>query len=156
MVESTSPRTPSGAEKALIVALLLYAVAVVGPDTFRPLFHDGAKSTMRWYPIATVGFEADNNGKVISVEEDGPADRVGLRPDDQIDLGSVQPDRRAINKFVYVAHGTPIEMLVQRGANQRVHDGPVGCEDHPARCAVTSPKFLRARSEFSLSDGHLT
>ena len=120
MVESTSPRTPSGAEKALIVALLLYAVAVVGPDTFRPLFHEGTTRAMRWYPIATVGFEADNNGKVISVEEDGPADRAGLKPDDQIDLGSVQPDRRAINKFVYVAHGTPIEMVVQRGANQRV------------------------------------
>lgn len=120
MVESTSPRTPSGAEKALIVALLLYAVAVVGPDTFRPLFHEGTTRAMRWYPIATVGFEADNNGKVISVEEDGPADRAGLKQDDQIDLGSVQPDRRAINKFVYVAHGTPIEMVVQRGANQRV------------------------------------
>jgi hypothetical protein len=86
MVDSTSPRPPSTPERALIVALALYAVAVVGPDTLRPLLQGDLAELLPWYPIATVGFEADNDGNVIAVDEDGPAYEAGLRPGQHIDL----------------------------------------------------------------------
>ncbi|TMH01357.1 MAG: hypothetical protein E6H67_17310, partial [Betaproteobacteria bacterium] len=102
MPQTTSLRKPSAKEKALIVVLAVYAVAVIGLDTFRPFLHGGQGRSwpLRWYPIATLGFEADNNGKVVSVDEDGPAKALGIRPGQQIELSSVSPDRRAINKFV--------------------------------------------------------
>ena len=119
MPQTTSLRQPSAKEKALIVVLAVYAVAVIGLDTFRPFLHGGQANSwpLRWYPIATLGFEADNNGKVVSVDEGGPANALGIRPGQQIELSSVRPDRRAINKFVYVAHGSSYTMHVVAGPN---------------------------------------
>src|ERR1700694_3183612 len=119
MPQTTSLRKPSAREKTLIVVLAVYAVAVVGLDTFRPFLHGGPASSwpLRWYPLATLGFAADNNGKVISVDADGPAAARGIQPGQQIELSSVRPDRRAINKFVYVAHGSSYTMRVVTGPN---------------------------------------
>ena len=120
MAESTAPRRPSGWERVLVIGLALYAVAVVGPDSLRWLPCDAIHPALcRWYPIASIGFEADNDGKLVSVDPEGPADRAGLSAGDYIDLASVRPDRRAINKFVYVAHGDPIEMRVEGGRGGR-------------------------------------
>src|SRR5215210_6182307 len=98
-------RKPSRFERALVVLLAIYAVSVVGLDTLRPFVHGNADDAwpLRWYPIAALGFEADNNGKVLSVDAGGPAAAAGLMPGQIIDLASVRPDRRAINIFVYVA-----------------------------------------------------
>ena len=119
MPETTSLRKPSAKEKVLIVALAVYAVAVIGLDTFLPFFHGGQASSwpLRWYPIATLGLEVDNNGTVISVDAEGPAAARGIQPGQQIELSSVKPDRRAINKFVYVAHGSSYTMRVVNGPN---------------------------------------
>ena len=107
MSQTTALRKPSGKEKALIVALALYAIAVVGLDTFRPVLHGGQNTSwpLRWYPLATLGMEADNDGNVITVDADGPAAARGIQTGQKIELSSVQPDRRDINKFLYVAHG---------------------------------------------------
>ena len=119
MSQTTALRKPSGKEKALIVALALYAIAVVGLDTFRPVLHGGQDTSwpLRWYPLATLGMEADNDGNVITVDADGPAAARGIQPGQKIELSSVQPDRRAINKFVYVAHGKSYTMRVISGPN---------------------------------------
>jgi len=70
MSQTTILRKPSGKEKALIVALALYAIAVVGLDTLRPILHVGQATywPLRWYPLATLGLEADNDGNVITVD----------------------------------------------------------------------------------------
>jgi hypothetical protein len=62
------------------------------------------------------GVEADNDGNVMAVDADGPAAARGIQADQKIEL-SVQPDRRAINKFVYVAHGRSYTMRVISGPN---------------------------------------
>ncbi|HET7875114.1 MAG TPA: hypothetical protein VFN71_06270, partial [Methylomirabilota bacterium] len=53
-----------------LVALAAYGVIVILPDTPRPLLT--AESTpgflQRWYPLGILGFQADNDGKVISVD----------------------------------------------------------------------------------------
>ncbi len=119
MSQPTSLRKPLAKEKTLIVVLAVYAVAVVSLDTFRPFLRNGQASSwpLRWYPIATLGFQADNNGTVISVDADGPAAARGIQPRQEIELSSVRPDRRAINKFVYVAHGSSYTMRVVAGPN---------------------------------------
>lgn len=96
-----------------MVVIALYAVAVVGLDTLRPFQSTpGTVWPLSWYPIATLGFDADNDGKVIAVDPDGPAWRAGLRVGQHIDLPSVAPDRRAIDNFVYVAHGSTYTLRV--------------------------------------------
>ncbi|HZQ61951.1 MAG TPA: hypothetical protein VFC24_11420 [Casimicrobiaceae bacterium] len=120
-------REPSWLEKAFIVVLASYALAVIGLDTLRPFVHAGSSDVwpLRWYPIATLGFQADNNGRIVSVDPDGPAAAAGLKPDQVIDLATVEPDRRAINIFVYVAHDSTYSMRVVSGPNAptdvRVH-----------------------------------
>ena len=99
----------------LIVLLAIYALAVVTPDTFRAVFKTPSDQwPQRWYPIATLGFEADNSGKVVSVDSGGPAD-AKLHVGDVIDLSSVKPDRRPINIYVYVAHASTYTMRVIAG-----------------------------------------
>ncbi len=53
-----------------LIALAAYGLAVILPDTLRPLV--SADNTpgflQRWYPLAILGFQADNDGKVTSVE----------------------------------------------------------------------------------------
>jgi len=114
MSEIVPPRKPSRTERVLIVTLALYAVAVTGLDTFRPFLSDGQSSSwpFHWYPIAQLGFQADNNGQVVYVNDDSPASAQGISPGQSIELSSIRPDRRAINKFVYVAHGSSYSMLV--------------------------------------------
>jgi hypothetical protein len=70
--------------RVLIVLLTLYAVLVIALDPARPFVTSGNDKGERrgwpwaWYPIATLGFEADNNGRVKSVTRDGPAWQAGL------------------------------------------------------------------------------
>ncbi|HET9392578.1 MAG TPA: PDZ domain-containing protein [Candidatus Rubrimentiphilum sp.] len=72
--------------RVLVVVLACWATLVVGPDITRT-FHD----------LGTLGFSADNNGEISSV--DGPpASKAGLQPGDRIDLqgmrcNSALPDR---------------------------------------------------------------
>ena len=117
MATPTRLRTPPAGEKALIVILAAYAIALIGLDTLRPFLHGGQGSAwpLSWYPIATLGFQSDNNGRVTQVDADGPAAESGIRPGQQIELASVKPDRRAINKFVYVAHGSAYTMHIVSG-----------------------------------------
>jgi hypothetical protein len=119
MATPTRLRKPPAGEKVLIVILAVYAIALISLDTFRPFLHGGEGSAwpLSWYPIATLGFQADNNGRVTQVDDDGPAAASGIRPGQQIDLASVKPDRRAINKFVYVAHGSAYTMPIVSGPN---------------------------------------
>ena len=69
-----------------MVVLACWATLVVGPDIMRT-FHD----------FGTLGFSADNNG-VISSVDGPPASTAGLRPGDRIDLQGMRcnsslPDR---------------------------------------------------------------
>src|SRR5271166_3341668 len=117
MVKPSQLRPPPPREKALILILAVYAVALISLDTFRPFLQGGDESPwpLSWYPIATLGFQADNDGRVTSVDADGPAAASGVKPGQQIELASVKPDRRAINKFVYVAHGSAYTMKIVSG-----------------------------------------
>src|SRR3984893_9323633 len=91
MSQTTALRKPSGKEKALIVSLALYAIAVVGLDTFRPVLHGGQDTgwPLRWYPLATLGMEADNDGDVIAVDADHHLTREQIDPDEIRILGQV-------------------------------------------------------------------
>jgi hypothetical protein len=104
---------PTPWAKTLIVLLTLYAVLVIAPDTVRPF----VSKPWAWYPIATLGFEANNDGRVTSVDRSGPAWGQGLRDDEEqeIDLLSVKPDSRPINKFLFVAHGRQYSFHVRNG-----------------------------------------
>jgi hypothetical protein len=64
------PGRLSGWGRIALVALIAYGVIVIVPDTLRPLLT--VESTpgflQRWYPLGILGFQADNDGKVISVD----------------------------------------------------------------------------------------
>ena len=76
-------RRPSLAERIAIAALTVYAAAVIALDTARPFLlarpDSGAGWPRRWYPIADLGFEADNDGRITSVDPGGSAWQAGLR-----------------------------------------------------------------------------
>jgi hypothetical protein len=76
----------------------------------------GQGSTPGWYPLGTLGFAADNNGMVTSVDDcrgvrpcDSPAWKAGMQVGDRIDLRRTAiSDRRAVNEMVFVAHDRPV------------------------------------------------
>lgn len=105
---------PSAKGKVLIVAMTLYAIAVIGPDFLRLGFHDAFR---QWYPLATLGFEADNDGIVVRVDSSSEAQQQGLIRGQQILLSSIRPDRRAINKIIYVGPNTRYTFCVVAGAD---------------------------------------
>lgn len=132
--EAWSRRKATPGARVLIVLIGLYAVLVIALDTARPFVGIGEDQgerrgwPWRWYPIATLGFEADNDGRVKSVTPDGPAWQKGLREEQEIDLLSVKPDRRPINKFLFVAHGSQYSFHVREGT-RRSFDATVPAED---------------------------
>jgi hypothetical protein len=107
--------------KPIIVLLTLYAVLVIAFDTGRPFLNVGEHEVKRqgwpwrWYPIATLDFETDNDGK-ITKEPSGPAKKDGITKGDLIDLASVKPDRRIIHKFVFVAHDSSYSFRLLNGS----------------------------------------
>lgn len=92
-------------ERHWIAVLTVYALLVIAFDTARPF---GASRKWWGYPIATLDFQADNDGKVIEVT--GEAAKMGLKEGYCIDLNSIKNrgeiDRRIINKLVFVSHNS--------------------------------------------------
>ena len=106
--------------KPIIVLLALYAVLVIAFDTGRPFFNvaahpgEGQWWPQRWYPIAKPDFETDKDGKVTT----GSAKNPGIKEGNHIDLASIRPDRRIINKFVFVAHDSSYSFRVRQNGWQ--------------------------------------
>ncbi len=114
--------------RILLLALVVYAVALILPDTLRPTafyqlaYHylEGLGSAHRsttssWYPLGMVCFTADNDGNVTSVNECGRG-QDQLREGDRIDLrATAMTDRRAvIQGGGWVAHERPVVLQVVR------------------------------------------
>jgi hypothetical protein len=100
--------------RGLVVVLAVYALAVILPDTLRVFPVAGRIPLLEhWYPLGKLGFEADNDGRITAVESGGPASLEGIQVGDVIDLGRTE-DRRAVNKFVFVAHGRTHRIHVAR------------------------------------------
>jgi hypothetical protein len=59
--------------KILLLLLVAYGMAVIVPDTLRPVLTPDTLAAApaflhRWYPLGTLGFQADNDGTVTSVD----------------------------------------------------------------------------------------
>ena len=75
---TSDPAVPSAGRlsrwgKIVLVTFAAYGLAVILPDTLRPLLtEENVQSApavfRRFYPLGTLGFQADNDGKVISVD----------------------------------------------------------------------------------------
>lgn len=117
--------------KPFVALLALYAIAVIAPDTLRII--DGVEQVPglgAWYPLGTLGFEADNDGAVTAVDRMGPAWQACIRPGDVIDLRAPTTDRRAVNQFVFVASGHPHTVHIgRRGEAGRLDCGETGAGD---------------------------
>jgi len=61
--------------KVLVVLLTLWALVVVMPDALRII-----------RPLGTLGFSADNDGAIYSVDDGGPAAKAGLKAGDRLAL----------------------------------------------------------------------
>jgi len=130
--------------KVLLLLLVAYSVAVILPDTLRltalyqaAYYLAGLReavtgerpsgshpAALGWYPLGNLGFTADNNGTVTSVDDCGgtrPCDLPAwgkLQVGDRIDLGrTAMSDRRAVNQMVFVAHDRPVTLQVAAKAN---------------------------------------
>jgi hypothetical protein len=138
------PHDLSRPSKILLILLVAYAAAVILPDTLRPTalyqlgyYLEGLREVVTgnrpsgphsaawgWYPLGTLGFTADNDGKVTSVDDCGgtrPCDLPAwdkLQVGDRIDLSrTAMSDRRAVNQMVFVAHDRPVVLRVAAKAN---------------------------------------
>jgi hypothetical protein len=138
------PHKLSRPAKILLILLVAYAVAVILPDTLRPTalyqlayYLEGLREAVTgdrpsgphsvawgWYPLGTLGFTANNDGKVTFVDDCGgirPCDMLAwdkLQVGDQIDLRrTAMSDRRAVNQIVFVAHDRPVVLRVAAKAN---------------------------------------
>jgi len=136
---SVPPRELSRAGKIILLLLVAYGVAVILPDTLRPTalyqmayYLEGLPEAVTnarpsaphptpvgWYPLGTLGFTANNDGTVTSVDDCGgtqPCDVPAwkkLQVGDRIDLkGTGISDRRAVNQMVFVAHDRPVVLQV--------------------------------------------
>jgi hypothetical protein len=106
--------------KLLVVLLTAYACAVIAPDTLRVVQADyWLPPLAAWYPLGTLGLQADNDGRVTAVDAGSPADRAGIRVDDRIVLDAPNTDRRAVNQFVFVSFREPITLRVATGGQTR-------------------------------------
>ena len=113
MAMTERPELPAWG-KGLVLVLAVYALAVVVPDTLRVFPVAGRIPLLeRWYPLGKLGFQADNDGRVTAVESGGPASLEGIREGDVIDLRRTE-DRRAVNQFVFVAHGSRHRIHISR------------------------------------------
>jgi len=69
----SAPRELSMRGKILLIVLVAYGLAVIVPDTLRPVLTPDTIAAApaflhRWYPLGTLGFQADNDGKVTTVD----------------------------------------------------------------------------------------
>ena len=89
--------------KAVVLLLTAYAVAVITPDTLRitPV-EKWAPPLEAWYPLGTLGFQADNDGRVTAVDVAQSAAKAGIQVNDRILLDAPTTNRRAVNQFVFV------------------------------------------------------
>ena len=55
--------------RVMIVVLTIWSLVVIVPDVLRP-----------FSPLGSIGMSADNDGRVIAVDPDGPAARAGIVP----------------------------------------------------------------------------
>lgn len=126
------PRKLSPGEKAFFFVLTAYAFLAIAPDYLRLYPNVAEKQTIqngckllglpaKCYPLGTLGFRADNNGKVIQVDnhdKPGPAWNKGIRVDDIIVLKATKlTERRAVNKFVFVASGQSHTLWIKTDGN---------------------------------------
>src|ERR1700688_3687884 len=101
----TEQSTFSAARLLVVLILGIWMLAVVLPSIAR-----------LWAPLGTFGYGIDPNGLVISVSDDSPAARAGLRPGDICDLKAVPFDLRryAVGPLTLApVAGTRIELPVQ-------------------------------------------
>jgi hypothetical protein len=164
-------------EKFLISVLTIYALFVILLDfgrlspwkehvaTYNAAkelsSHEGADRESRswrrhafdsWYPLGTLGFEANNDGLIthvsnkiitykedghegiLKVQEDSPAKKASLQPGDVIDLAQTERTyRRASNQFVFVKFGEPVTLHMK----PRLRDD--GAAELPARTITLEP-----------------
>jgi hypothetical protein len=106
--------------RLFIILLTVWGLAVIIPDCTRP-----------FEPLGSIGMTADNNGRIISVDPGGPADRDGVIPahggkaGDYIDLQTSDvrnvPEKRALKDGLievfgglggmqYLRIGEPVEL----------------------------------------------
>jgi len=107
--------------RAVVLVLCAWALLVVLPDTIRLV-----------RPLGTLGFSADNDGVVSSVESGGPAERAGVRTGDRIALDrmSCLRSRAECKQLLFVFGGMGGLQFVPPGAKVslwfRTPDQPPG------------------------------
>ncbi len=100
-----------------IIVLTAWALVVIVPDTTRP-----------FSSLGTIGMDADNNGRVVSVDPGGPAERAGIvpfgkrTPGDVIDLKATPHDGlvevfRGLGGMQYLKVGrkVPLDLVAPNG-----------------------------------------
>jgi hypothetical protein len=106
------PRTPPVAWRILIIGLTTWSLVMIVPDLYRVVV-----------PLASAGFEADNDGRIYDVrgafarETDSPAWKAGLRVGDRLDLQAMRcgPHRMACANLVSVLGGMGGIQLLRAG-----------------------------------------
>ncbi len=107
--------------RCFIVVLTLWGLAVIVPDVARP-----------FVPLGSIGMAADNDGRIISVDDDGPAAQQHVvpatldRPGDTIDLRTTA--RAALldvfgglggMQYLPVGHTVTLELIAPGGRRHR-------------------------------------
>jgi hypothetical protein len=101
------------AGRIVMIGLTAWALLMIAPDLYRVVD-----------PLASVGFAADNNGRIYDVrgpfadEADSPAWNAGLRPGDRLDLAAMNcapPGRQACASLLSVVGGMGGAQLVRPG-----------------------------------------
>jgi len=127
--------------KILLLVLMVYAVAIILPDTLRPTalyqvayylegLGPGRRSTeSSWYPLGMVCFAADNDGNVTSLDDCGRG-QDQLQEGDRIDLRTTEMTyrRAVIQGGGWVAHDRPVILHVVRA-----NAGPIVVRLNPIR-----------------------
>ncbi len=141
---SRDPRKLTPLEKAVVVILAVYAFGTILPD-FGRLIPPEVPRDWGWcrsilghscYPLGTLGFQADNDGKITQVDNSGPAWKEGIREGDVIDLSSPKTERRAVNQFVFVAIGQQHSLQLLLG-RKSAHDVPLTLNPVPEQLSGT-------------------
>lgn len=89
---------------ALVALLSAWGLVVIVPDV-----------TRLWAPLGTLGFQADNDGVITSVDDGGPASKAGIREGDRIDIRATNFEgRRTVGGLIFVRLGHPFELHVVR------------------------------------------
>jgi hypothetical protein len=153
-------RKASRGERLLIIILAALAFGAIVPDFPRLLpwkkRQEAENRSSYWYPLGTLGFRADNDGKVISVEKGGPAEEAGVREGDFVDLPATpRSARRAVNQFVLVSIREPLELHVRSRVRPAGADDPGPDEAFELSAAKRKdlkpvPEKLRIAGQFGL------